>query len=259
MSKLPHWVSVTEVFKNASDTEFLKKAGVTSFDDPSYEKYVARLKRLRRIADYVYRLDVLERSLSYEEVTEIFVRVNSLGAKLRGSDLALAQITAKWQDSLKEFERFQGECKSEGFDVELGTLIRALVSFATNQSRFLTVNSLPLEVLQDSWAQAKEGIQYAINFLRSNIGVDSIALLSSPYFLVMLAVYGAFHGYKLKPKQEALLRQWFLIANAKGRYSRGSSESMLDQDLGAVSKGQDVAGMLDNLRQQFGRLEVTDR
>ena len=27
-------------------------------------------------------------------VTEIFVRVNSLGAKLRSSDLALAQITA---------------------------------------------------------------------------------------------------------------------------------------------------------------------
>jgi hypothetical protein len=40
-------------------------------------------------------MDVLERSLSYDEVTEIFVRVNSLGAKLRSSDLALAQITAK--------------------------------------------------------------------------------------------------------------------------------------------------------------------
>jgi hypothetical protein len=34
-------------------------------------------------------------------VTEIFVRVNSLGAKLRSSDLALAQITAKWPKSLK--------------------------------------------------------------------------------------------------------------------------------------------------------------
>ena len=46
-------------------------------------------------------MDVLERELSYDEVTEIFVRVNSLGAKLRSSDLALAQITAKWRGALK--------------------------------------------------------------------------------------------------------------------------------------------------------------
>ena len=52
-------------------------------------------------------MDVLERRLSYDEVTEIFVRVNSLGAKLRSSDLALAQITAKWRGSLKIFEAFQ--------------------------------------------------------------------------------------------------------------------------------------------------------
>lgn len=42
------------------------------------------------IRRYVYRMDVLERGLSYDEVTEIFVRVNSLGAKLRSSDRALA-------------------------------------------------------------------------------------------------------------------------------------------------------------------------
>jgi hypothetical protein len=41
---------------------------------------------------------------SYDEVTGIFVRVNSLGAKLRSSDLALAQITAKWHNSLSTFE-----------------------------------------------------------------------------------------------------------------------------------------------------------
>jgi hypothetical protein len=44
---------------------------------------------------------------SYDEVTGIFVRVNSLGAKLRSSDLALAQITAKWHNSLSTFEAFQ--------------------------------------------------------------------------------------------------------------------------------------------------------
>ena len=52
-------------------------------------------------------MDVLEWALSYDEVTEIFVRLNSLGAKLRSSDLALAQITAKWRGALKTFQAFQ--------------------------------------------------------------------------------------------------------------------------------------------------------
>ena len=77
------------------------------------------MARLRGIRKYIYRMDVLERRLSYDEVTEIFVRVNSLGAKLRSSDLALAQITAKWRNSLKTFQAFQQQCAKAGFDLDL--------------------------------------------------------------------------------------------------------------------------------------------
>jgi uncharacterized protein with ParB-like and HNH nuclease domain len=101
LASSPNWIRVSDAFKDNSDKNFLSKAGVTSFEDPRYDKYSERLKRLRSIKDYVYRMDVLESNLSYEEVTEIFVRVNSLGAKLRGSDLALAQITARWRNSLR--------------------------------------------------------------------------------------------------------------------------------------------------------------
>src|SRR3972149_141642 len=63
LERLPHWVSVSKVFNSASDTEFLKKAGITDFDDPRYDKYVKRLTALRDIANYKYRMDILERSL----------------------------------------------------------------------------------------------------------------------------------------------------------------------------------------------------
>jgi len=256
LERLPHWVSVTKVFHSTSDTDFLKKAGISGFEDPRYDKYVKRLTALRDIANYKYRMDILERTLSYEEVTEIFVRVNSLGAKLRGSDLAMAQITAKWQDSLKVFETFQEQCTKNGFDTEIGTYIRAIVCFATGQSRFLTVNTLGVEQLQKGWDDAVLGIEYAINYMRSNLNIDSTVLLSSPYFILTLAIYGYKHKYHLEPEQEKKLRQWLLVANAKGRYSRGSSESMLDQDLSAILRGKDVDGMLDNLKQQFGRLSI---
>jgi hypothetical protein len=256
LERLPHWVKVTDVFKADSDKPFLRQAGVTDFDDPRGEKYSKRLAKLRAIRNYMYRMDVLERSLSYDEVTEIFVRVNSLGAKLRSSDLALAQITAKWRGALKTFQAFQNECASAGFELDLGLFLRNMIVFATNQSRFLTVGNLPLEVLKQGWKDSIEGMQFALNFLESNVGIDSPALLSSPFILVALGFYGHKRNYQMGAGEASRLRYWVLIANAKGRYSRGSSETLLDQDVATVRSNGNVEDLIGRLRLQVGRLDI---
>lgn len=256
LEQLPQWVKVTEVFKTDSDASFLKRAGVSGFDDPNYERYSQRLASLRAIRRYVYRMDVLERKLSYDEVTEIFVRVNSLGAKLRSSDLALAQITAKWRNSLKIFELFQQACAKTGFDLDLGLYLKNLVVLATGQSRFLTVGNLQLQTLQDAWTQSCHGMEFALNFMRNNAGIDSPALLSSPFMLIALAYYGHKRDYELSSGESDDLRYWMLVANAKGRYSRGSSETILDQDIATLRDGGGVQEMIDRLRQQVGRLDI---
>ena len=156
LESLPQWIKVSEVFKTDSDAPFLKEAGITGFDDPRYEKYSQRLAKLRGIRKYIYRMDVLERTLSYDEVTEIFVRVNSLGAKLRSSDLALAQITAKWRHSLETFTKFQESCTKRGFEVELGIHLRNLMAFASGQSRFLTVGKYDIDELKKAWKESCE-------------------------------------------------------------------------------------------------------
>jgi hypothetical protein len=256
LAALPHWVKVSDVFRTDSDMAFLKRAGVSGFEDPRYEKYSQRLAQLRRIRKYVYRMDILERSLGYEEVTEIFVRVNSLGAKLRSSDLALAQITARWPHSLKVFQAFQEECSNRGFDLDLGIHLKAMIAFATGQSRFLTVASIPIDRLQAAWTSATKGMEFAINFLKNNVGVDSPAVLSSPFLMIVLAYFGHSREYEIAADEADALRQWALLANAKGRFSRGSSETILDQDLATVSKQGTVSSLLDRVRLQFGRLEV---
>lgn len=257
LAQLPHWVKVSDVFKSDSDGPFLKRAGVTSFDDPRCDRYSQRLAKLRAIRKYVYRMDVLERTLSYDEVTEIFVRVNSLGAKLRSSDLALAQITAKWRNSLKTFMDFQARCEKAGFDVDLGIHLRNLVAFATGQSRFLTVGNLSIETLQKSWKEAMAGMEFAMNFLKSNAGIEGPALLSSPFLIVALAYFGHIRGYKILPEEASKLRLWALLANAKGRFSRGSSETLLDQDLATLRQGGGVQELIDRLRLQVGRLDIS--
>lgn len=256
LAQLPQWVKVTDVFKTDSDAGFLKRAGVSGFDDPHYERYSRRLARLRAIRKYVYRMDVLERKLSYDEITEIFVRVNSLGAKLRSSDLALAQITAKWRNSLRIFEAFQQQCAKTGFELDLGLHLKNLVAFTTGQSRFLTVGGLGLSALQAGWKESCRGMEFALNFLKSNAGIDSPALLSSPFMLITLAYHGHKRDYALSSEESERLRHWVLVANAKGRYSRGSSETILDQDLAMLRAGGGAQELIDRLRQQVGRLDI---
>ena len=255
--QLPQWVKVTDVFKTESDTAFLKRAGVTALDDPRCEKYTKRLAALRAIKNYIYRVDILEKNLNYTEVTEIFVRVNSLGAKLRSSDLALAQITATWRDSLKTFLGFQEKCAKQKFSFDLSLYLKNLVAFATGQSRFHVVKSLSLDTLKTTWAESCIGMEFALNFLRSNVGVESPSLLASPFLMVTLAYYGHTRSYTLSTDEAEKLKYWVLIANAKGRYSRGSSETILDQDIALIRDGEGVASLIDRLRTQVGRLDIT--
>lgn len=257
LAAMPQWVGVSEVFTSEDNGLFLQRAGLTGFDDPRYAKYSQRLARLRGIRKYEYRMDVLERSLTYEDVTDIFVRVNSLGAKLRSSDLALAQITARWRHSLVVFQAFQAECAGRNFDLDLGIHLKAMIAFTTGQSRFLTVGKLKLDELQNGWAEATEGMRFAINFLKSNVGIDGDGLLSSPFLMIVLAFYGHARGYSLGAAEAAQLRRWVLLANTKGRFSRGSTETILDQDLAAIGRGERAEALIERLRLQFGRLDVT--
>lgn len=252
------WVNVSEVFASHSDAEFLKKAGVSSLDDPLYTKYSDRLKKLRQIREYSYRLDVLEPTLSYEEVTEIFIRVNSLGVKLRSSDLALAQITAKWRNSLVLFQEFQSEVHEQrGLYFDLGFFVKSLVISATGQSKFKTLGSLNKEELEAGWEVAKKNITFALNFVTSNLKIDSLALLSSPFIVHTIAYWGEKNNGKVSQAESSAMRRWALIANTKSYYS-SSAESKLDADLLALRSGSGADGLLARLETQLGRLDVTE-
>ena len=99
-------------------------------------------------------------------------------------------------------------------------------------------------------------MDFALNFLRSNVSTDSPVLLSSPFLLVTLSFYGHRRKYRVGAKEAERLRHWVLIANAKGRYSRGSSETLLDQDIAILRGNGGVDELIDRLRLQVGRLDI---
>lgn len=245
------WIRVSDIFDpTKTDWQLLKPLSLSP-DDPDYDRYSRRLQQVRGIRNYQYVMQVLERNLPYEEVAEIFVRVNSLGMKLRGSDLALAQITARWPHSLQLFEGFAEELET-AWPLDLGLVVRTLVVFATHQSRFRTVGTIPVDKLRDSWEQTKIGLRFAVNFLKANAGVEAPSLLSSPFLLVPIAVYAVKAGLQVSAQVERQFLQWLFLANAQGHYS-ASSETILDADLSLLFRDEGPSRLIEVLQQQFGR------
>ena len=245
----PTWISVSEVFVK-TESQLLKPLGINS-DDPNWEKYAERIKKLKKIEDYQYVMQILDKKLSYEEVTEIFVRVNSLGAKLRGSDLALAQITSKWKGFITEIDKFAKEFENnEDYLLDSGILVKTLVAFATNQSTFKTVNRVPIENFKEAWKKTQHGLRFAINLLKNNARIENLRLLGSPFLLVPISYYAIMRNEKLTKEEEKKLMFWFYVAHMKGRYGLGSSEGLLDSDISALHRTQNLDELLSILKLQ---------
>lgn len=259
LESISTWVKVTDIFNHEmSESKILKKIGLNS-DDPLWDKYSDRIRKVKNIEKYPFVMYVIGEDKNYEEVAEIFVRVNSSGTKLRGSDLALAQITAKWKNSLKIFDDYIETCSEKGRALDVGLLARSIVVFATKQCRFKTVASIPLEKLQEGWKKSEKSLDFALNFLQSNAYVESLSLLSSPYFVLPIALFAELKDEDITKEDEVLLKKWLYVAHAKGHYSKGSSESILDSDLRILYKGGGPKDLLDSLEGQFGVLDLSIR
>lgn len=251
----PLWVSVSDIFKKR-DSEILRGIGINS-DDERWDKYSERLQKVRNIEKYQYVMQVLEKDKSYEEVTEIFVRVNSLGIKLRGSDLAMAQITSRWKGFMDKIEDFAKEFgDDENYIIDSGLPVRMLVIFATKQSKFKTVGKISRENLEESWESAMDGLRFAINFVRSNAGIENLKYLSSPFLLIPIAVYVNLKKEELTEEESKKILKWFYNAQMRGHYSMGSSESILDADLSVLFKTKSLDKLIDQLYNHVKKFEV---
>jgi hypothetical protein len=251
------WVSVSDIFQK-TDSQLLRAMNINS-DDERWDKYTIRLSKIRQIEKYEYSMVILDKKMSYEEVTEIFVRVNSLGAKLRGSDLALAQLTSRWKGFMNELETFaKGFQNNEEYLHETGLMVKTLVSIVSGQSKYKTINRYSLEEYKNGWIKSKSALQFAYNFLQTNARIDNLSLLSSPYLIIIIAYYALQKNEHLTPTEVKQLLLWFYVAHMKGRYGKGSSESILDSDINIIKNGGTIESLLNHLKLQVKDFKVDE-
>jgi uncharacterized protein with ParB-like and HNH nuclease domain len=69
-----NWVRVSELFKK-DNIDVLDEKGVDlKLETELAKAYIKVMDKVRKIKDYTYRIDVLDESMSYDEVTEIFCK-----------------------------------------------------------------------------------------------------------------------------------------------------------------------------------------
>lgn len=245
----PNWISVTKLFKEGVGS--IMKDLKIGYDHHNFEKYNTRLNQLYgKKENYLYPIQII-RDKSYNEVTQVFIRVNSSGTKLRGSDLALAQITSVWPGSMKFFEEFVDKCIKKDFYLDENFLVRCIVSIASKQVKFDKMSSIRLNKLQESWELTKKGVENTITFLKNNALVDSSALLPSPNLLVPLVYYSSTENLCQNKETELGLLRWFYNAAIWGRYS-SAAETKLNQDIAACSNEKPWVELIKNVWQLVG-------
>jgi hypothetical protein len=247
----PRWVSVRDVVNgDKHDLDVLTEIearGGPGIRDPKSREYLDRLQRLKKIGEYKFPIEIFK-SDDYEQVTELFVRINSAGTRLRAAELVLAQLALRLPGAIVDhIDEALDDYGEIGYELDPRFLTRALIATGTGQSRFRYLADFwrkPSGEIEDIWRRTRKAVDSAVNFVRQNARFESSEWLQSLNALIPLAAYFGRHP-AITPDVERGLLRWFYLASLRGRYT-GSGETAMDEDLKAVAGEEPVAALMGN-------------
>ncbi|MFF4052131.1 hypothetical protein ACFYZ5_36375 [Streptomyces chartreusis] len=211
-----------------------------------------RLSALQKITQRDFHMEVLH-EFGYEEVADIFVRVNSGGRALKTTDLALATLSARTPGFLGQLESESARWAQHGYGaLDVNFLIKALtLSLSTTGTRLASVAKLTAasrEMVEAGWEKVQRGLAQVVPLLSEKLLIPTTALIPSLAALHPLILYYGRQpqGTKIATEVENGLLYWFLTATARNRYG-GSTDTTLTQDIRMLDAEDPVAALLANL------------
>jgi hypothetical protein len=257
------WVKVHEITRADADLFEIQRR-LLALGLPIDSKEIGRrLNRVAAIPAYRYHLEILT-ELPYEEVAQIFVRVNSGGRTLKTTDLALATLSARWPGVVGKLESEASHWRGFGYgDLDMTFLTRALTGAvlgrglsAWSHGRLASATD---EELEAGWATVRRGLRHLVPLLKNNLRVDRSSLLPSVNVLLPLVVLlGERPNEPLEPEIADGILYWLLVATVRNRYS-SSADTLLGQDIPATREPDPVRQLLANLGVVGTRVEITDQ
>jgi len=261
----PEWFNVTSLIQKGTfeivDRQKLRDLGWS--EDKIY-KLMNRLEEVRNIfigSRYNVPVFTLSSQMNYEEVADIFVKINSKGTRIRITELLLALLALKIPGEFrKDFRDYLDELESRGWEIDASVVIRSLVAITAKQGRLSYFRKLAKEISKDdlsrNWQITKNSLDDCLKLLDENLGIRTSSILPSQDVLIPLVFYiSKKKDDKFTEEDTRTFSLWFLLASFWGRYA-GSPETRLDEDIKEIDKSSSLEGLFYLLKNQVGRLLI---
>ena len=222
-------------------------------------------------------------NVSEEEVSDIFVRINSQGVKLNQADFILTLLSVFWEEGRKELETFCRRAKRPAAPGEGPSpfnhfikpspdqLLRVSVALGFERGRLKSVYQVlrGKDVETDSYIPEKRDAQFSI----LKVAQAEVLKLSHWHQFLNALVGAGYRGWEMISSNNALLYayafyligktrhgvpehvlqkvigRWFFVSHLVGRYTN-SPETAMDADLNrlkGVGDGKDFVVALDRI------------
>jgi hypothetical protein len=201
---------------------------------------------------------IIPSNMDYEEVVDIFVKINSKGTRIRITELLLALLALKIPGEFRnDFRNYIEELENDGWCIDDGVVIRSLVAISVKQGRLAYFRSIARSIseedLLNKWDITKKSLRECLKILEENLGIRNSDILPSQYVLIPLTFYISQKNDAFSERDTKEFILWFLLASFWGRYA-GSPETRLDEDIKSITENKNLRKLFHSLKAQVGRL-----
>jgi len=258
------WINVTDLVKNG-EYQYRERFKELGWPEDKIFQAMQKMSEVRNIvigARNSIPVFSISSSMEYDEVADIFVKINSKGTRIRITELLLALLALKIPGEFRQnFRSYLDELESKGWELDASAVIRSLVAVAAKQGRLAyfrgLAKSISEENLRTNWDTVNKSLNDCLKLLDENLGIRTNEILPSQNVLIPLVFYLSRKTSKFTEEEAKDFSLWFLLASFWGRYA-GSPETRLDEDIKEIDRTLSLGGLFQFLKNQVGRLLVDE-
>lgn len=283
IEKSKEWIpDISKIFENGSTfrlvNDYLDKIKDLNLNIEQ-ETIATRIEKVRNALNFPFQVLELSTDLDPEEVSEIFVRINSKGESLNQSDFILTLMSVYWPEGREQLENFYKNAykipinnKPSPYNI-MGIkptpeqLIRTIVGYSFNRGRlkyaYLILKGrdfknrvISEELREKNFNIFKIGQEKVLNMtnwhdfikiIHSAGFIDEFLISSKVAFFITYSIYLKLLDLKTKftyKEIETMIKKWFVFSIITQRYT-GSPESKIEEDFAKI-KNMEVDNFVNN-------------
>lgn len=246
------WIAVNDIWDKDRYHQLVRNSDSGS----AAERWHEKLATVRNLLNYEVPA-VCMLGHRFEQAVNVFERINTQGAKLKGEDIQSAKVAARHTGFIaSEVAPFLKTLVDSGFSrINVMHLFRACAFVATPDGRNKTpLHELEPKEINAAWKKTKMATEEAIRLVRSELGLFNMDVLRSGSLLVPLIAICARQNQR--ERDVPGMMGWLALASVCHRYS-GASETALEQDLRACKTADPIGALLKNLKDTRESLKAT--